>query len=423
MCRSQSTTPRNKAVPSTSARLWKQFSQVTVPILEAQFAHSLRRGTSQVPEPWSINELILLPNPNKSLRTPAHLRPICLLPLQAKVIASVLAGRLLPYVQEYLHGQPQFAYVPHRTQAPECVASHCHTVRTLVQQNTLNIHGRRQGRAQLQFCGGCQLSLDVSCAYDHVPRLALMAALRDANVPENLVQAILLLHEEAKLKITHCGQEKIIPLRRGLRQGCSLSPMLWSLYTGWLFRQMHDPEVLPIAKHVTSYADDKHFSWTLRCGRDLEKAYAAIKHILESLTKLGLSISADKTVIILELKGPQAAKALDRYTVQTKEGRCMRFRIAQRHMYIKLVSKHIYLGAVISYKSFEHETFLHRLRLAKGTFTRLGTILKNRSVPTRLRLQLWRGCIWPTALHGLDCVRRCTPSSSFRPGRSPTPSA
>ncbi|OLP88858.1 hypothetical protein AK812_SmicGene29726 [Symbiodinium microadriaticum] len=147
-----------------------------------------------------------------------------------------------------------------------------------------------------------------------------MAALRDANVPENLVQAILLLHEEAKLKITHCGQEKIIPLR---------------------------------------------------CGRDLEKAYAAIKHILESLTKLGLSISADKTVIILELKGPQAAKALDRYTVQTKEGRCMRFRIAQRHMYIKLVSKHIYLGAVISYKSFEHETFLHRLRLAKGTFTRL----------------------------------------------------
>ncbi|CAE6926016.1 unnamed protein product [Symbiodinium sp. CCMP2456] len=347
----------NKAVPSVSApaALWKQLSQVTVPILVAQFAQAFRKGATKVPEAWSISELILLPKPNKSLRTPAHLRPICLLPLQAKITASTLARRLLPFVSEYLRDQPQFAYVPDRTLAQAL-------------------------------------------------ERALLMALREALVPENLVQAVLLIHEEAKLKVAHCGQEKLISLRRGLRQGCSLSPMLWSLYTGWLFRKMHQPEVLSITEHGTSYADDKHFSWVVRSGRDLEKAYAAIKHILTSLQELGLSISTEKTVILLELKGPQAAKAMARYTVMTQVGRCMRFNIAAKEVYIKLAAKHVYLGAVISYKSFEHETFQHRSRLAKGTFTRLGTVLKNRSVPVRLRLQLWRGCVWPTWLHGLDSV-------------------
>ncbi|CAE7827460.1 unnamed protein product [Symbiodinium sp. CCMP2456] len=398
----------NKAVPSVSApaALWKQLSQVTVPTLRAQFAQVFRKGTQTVPETWSVSELILLPKPNKSLRTPAHLRPICLLPLQAKLTASILASRLLPFVNEYLKDQPQFAYVPHRTlaQALERVTSHCHTVRNLLQRNTLNIHNRRQGHAQLSLCGGCQLSLDISCAYDHVPRQALQMALREALVPENLVQAVLMIHEEAKLKVAHCGHEKLIPLRRGLRQGCSLSPMLWSLYTGWLFRKMYHPEVLPITKHVTSYADDKHFAWVISNGRDLEKAYAAMKHILASLQELGLSISTEKTVILLELKGPQAAKAVTRYTVKTKEGRCMRFNIAAKEVNIKIVAKHVYLGAVIGYKSFEHDTFLHRSRLAKSTFTRLGTVLKNRSVPAHLRFQLWRGCVWPTWLHGLDSV-------------------
>ena len=82
----------------------------------------------------------------------------------------------------------------------------------------------------------------------------------------------------------------------------------------------------------------------------------------------------------------------------------MKFVINGQPMLIKLVPKHTYLGAVISYRRYESETFRHRLAIAKGPFTRLRVILHNRSVPLHLRLRLWKGCIWPALLHGLDCT-------------------
>ena len=81
----------------------------------------------------------------------------------------------------------------------------------------------------------------------------------------------------------------------------------------------------------------------------------------------------------------------------------MKFVIEGQPIHIKIVQHHVYLGSVVSYGKFEAQTFGHRLQLAKGSYSRLGTILRNRSVPLRLRLQLWQGCIWPTLLHALDC--------------------
>ena len=226
-----------KAMPSTSApaALWKLVCNEVVPFLATQFRQYLVRGARTMPPAWSLCELVLLPKPGKSLKTPAHLRPICLLPLQAKVLAAVLASRLQPFVARYLEEIPQFAYVHQRSlgQALERVAGHCAEVRALLHHNTLNIHRKRQQRPQLQLCGGCQLSLDISCAYDHVRRPDLEAALHDAKVPGHLIQAILLIHEQARLKLSHCGQERQVVLRRGLRQGCGLAPILWALYSGW----------------------------------------------------------------------------------------------------------------------------------------------------------------------------------------------
>ena len=125
-----------KAMPSTSApaALWKLVCNEVVPFLATQFRQYLVRGARTMPPAWSLCELVLLPKPGKSLKTPAHLRPICLLPLQAKVLAAVLASRLQPFVARYLEEIPQFAYVHQRSlgQALERVAGHCAEVRALL---------------------------------------------------------------------------------------------------------------------------------------------------------------------------------------------------------------------------------------------------------------------------------------------------
>ena len=76
----------SKALPSNSAPsvLWKFFEQDVVQPLHQQFAGVLVEGCGKLPDAWNTSELILLPKPNKSLSTPAHLRPICLLLLQSK---------------------------------------------------------------------------------------------------------------------------------------------------------------------------------------------------------------------------------------------------------------------------------------------------------------------------------------------------
>ena len=88
-----------------------------------------------------------------------------------------------------------------------------------------------------------------------------------------------------------------------------------AIFSGWLLKQMYDPQTLDRCKANTSYADDQHYGWTIREGKDLQRAYRAMKHILACLLRYGLVISQEKTVIILELQGAQAAKILERYTV------------------------------------------------------------------------------------------------------------
>ena len=397
-----------KAMPSDSApaALWKLSGLEVIQPLRRHFAHHLRRHCQSLPQAWNICELVLLPKPHKPLKSPAHLRPICLLSLPAKILASVVASRLQPFVTSFLDSQPQYAYVQGRTlaQALERVLSHCATVRALVQQQATTLHARREGGAPLKIYGGCQLSLDISSAYDHVPRWALEAALREAQVPESLIQLVLLIHQQALVRVRHFQQETMIQLRRGLRQGCGLAPLLWALYSGWLLRRMDHPDILSVPRAATVYADDQHYSWLIRSSSDLENAYKAIRHVLQQLRQHGLCISVDKTVILLELKGSLATKLSARYVVHTEQGPHMKFVIDGHTLLIKLVPQHTYLGAIISYHKFESATFKHRLGVAKSAFTRLRVILHNRSVPLMLRLRLWQGCIWPAILHGLDCA-------------------
>ncbi|CAE7389420.1 unnamed protein product [Symbiodinium sp. CCMP2592] len=395
-----------KAMPhkSAPAALWKHFSQEVAPILSAQFNLYLAPGTTSLPRSWCISDLILIPKPGKAMKTPGDLRPLSLLSLPAKALASVVASRLQEYVIRYLREVPQFAYVPGRTlaQALERVFAHCAAVRVALQQGHNTVHAKRQGHKMASICGGCMLSLDVSKAYDCVSRQHLEAALRDAEVPEYLIELTLLIHHTACLRISHCELETVLPTFRGLRQGCSLSPTLWALLTGWMLRQMEDPGVASIMSANTTYADDQHYAWQVGSGLELEAAYAAMKHILHSLRRFGLQISADKTVILMELRGLHAHKALQRYVVDMPQGKCVKFLLDGEATYIRIVTSHVYLGAVIGYHKFETDTLQHRMKLAKGVYSRLGNILRHRSLPLRLRLLLWQGCVWPTLLHALD---------------------
>ena len=396
-----------KSMPSYSppAALWKALRHQLAPVITKQLAIVFQPGVLLLPRAWCISELVLLPKPGKALTSASQLRPICLLPPTAKVLATSLATRLLPYAQEYLKQVPQFAYTAGRSlqQALERVFAHCSEVRSLVAQQNGDLFAKRQGRERRAIVGGIQLSLDISKAYDSVERADLKAALQDAAVPLDLTAAIMAIHNQACLNIQHGGSTEILALRKGLRQGCGLSPILWAIYSGWVLRRLEQQGQVQVTKAGTAFADDLHFSWLVCSGAALENAYRSVKAVLVHLAEHRLQVSTAKTVILVELKGPKAAGILRKYLVEKKQGTYMRFRIDHQNIDIKVVAQHVYLGACVSYRKFEQETVRRRIQLAHAQFARLRSILKCKAVAQKLRMQLWQACVPPCLLHGLDC--------------------
>ena len=314
--------------------------------------------------------------------------------------------RLKPVAMGYLRRIPQFAYVEGRSlqQAVERTIAHCAVVRALLAQQSNSLFAKRQGRVLRGIVGGIQLSLDITKAYDCVERGDLKLALQEAGNPSDLASAILAIHHQAQLRVRHGDEQADLPLRKGLRQGCSLSPLLWAVFSGWVMGRLEAADSAAHSGLATAFADDLHYSWVIKSGADLEAAYNRIMAILTHLKAHKLQVSVDKTVLIVELRGPKAQDILRKYVVEKAQGPHMRFRIHGEHIDVKIVQQHVYLGICLSYRKFEQETVRRRVQLAKSQFSRLRSILKCQAVPLPLRLRLWKACVPPCLLHGLDCT-------------------
>ena len=247
------------------------------------------------------------------------------------------------------------------------------------------------------------LSLDVSKAYDRLPRAELLLALTQAQVDPDLISIIMAINDQAKLLIQRGGKSQVIETKQGIRQGCGLSPIVWAIYSAYVLKAI-DPRLVNVSQDNTTYADDFLFKWTINTAKDLEGAYEGIRHILQVLCDKGLEISVSKTVIVMQLRGAQAEKALQRYVVRGLKDKRIRFHVQGRMLDIKLVAQHVYLGIIITYGKIEAESFRHRAQLAKGAFKRLEATLTCRTIPITFRWRLWQACVLPCLLHGLDCT-------------------
>ena len=90
-------------------------------------------GKLCLPDKWNESFLItLLAKPGKAPCKPENLRPINLLPAEAKLLAKIAADRRLrPYINRAVHSIPQFAYASVRqtSDALDRVLSHCAKIR------------------------------------------------------------------------------------------------------------------------------------------------------------------------------------------------------------------------------------------------------------------------------------------------------
>ena len=127
-----------------------------------------------------------------------------------------------------------------------------------------------------------------------------------------------------------------------------------------------------------------------------------IGHSLDVLENMKLSLSYSKSFMLIKYTGTNPRQALKGVLLRLPTGACIQVpRASGRHTCLPLRNKGPYLGVVISYHSFELQTWQHRKQTSWIAFNRLRAWLRNRQLTTASRFYLWKTCVYTVLTYGL----------------------
>ena len=397
----------HKATPPGLATnsLWKVNADIVAPTLCTWMTQ-----WTQIPALWKNAWLALVPKIPRPL-SPKNLRPIGLTESSGRAYASILQAQLRPFAEAFLTDGAQFAYLPGRNaaQAIHRVAMHCRHVQQKCSYSTPTVVDRHaQMPKQNPHFAGIQLALDLSSAFDLLDWRLLDRALLAAQVPLELRNQIMSWHHEIHYVLTHLGQTAQVCARKGLRQGCKLAPLLWTMALEQIYRELvaEGDTLLTVAwlqGSSTIYADDIHLQEIMSTTRELDQMVYRFSTVLDALSAHGMVINSGKSAILLRHRGSFIKGWLRRHLIHKPDGDVLRLRSPAGTIYeIPLREQHTYLGIRISYHSQARHAVTYRLQVAQQAWQRLkGIRCSGRHLAQSHRLQLWRTTILPTLLHGI----------------------
>ena len=305
-------------------------------------ANDCLSGSGAVPQRWSDCHLALIPKPNKKLSRPGNLRPLGIQDVAGKSISRVPKSKLLGQVSGKIYQFPQYAYLSQRgtDHAIDRVIQHCAWVRDELGHCRRNVHTKRLNHPIQRASGGLQLSVDLSTAFDRVPRWALRRALQWAGADHAIIRTIEELHEQCRYHIEHAGFQGVVCMKRGVRQGCTLAPLLFTIFTCFLadiIGQRTDHQWM--LEHLTLYADDTHASWEIRQGRDLRFVERSIQTIYAVFQEFGMCVNSSKSSLVLGLHGSVCKHWTHQRLQTTKQGKFMHFGTPLQPLCIRSIAK------------------------------------------------------------------------------------
>ena len=302
---------------------------------------------------------------------------------------------------------PQFAYLPHRStqDAINKVRAHCSLVRDLVQSQRRSVSNRYLGVQTHQACGGVQLFLDLSRAFDSIDRNILFQQLHCCGISGDLISLMQAFHFGTRYHLQFQGQFYPIDVSLGVRQGCKAAPILWAcLMVGFLHRAAQSVDPVWLQKHLTIYADDIHIGVPYHCIAELQDALHKIGLLLDILSDFGLTVNVAKSQMVFAMAGTNHRRHYRDFVQFTAEGIRMRVPRQQGETTFRVTDAVVYLGVKLGYRNMETHTLNHRLSSAHATFRRLRRWLTSKSWRIQHRLALWRSCVFPTLTYGIFTV-------------------
>ena len=400
--RALESTPLRKAVPRHFApgAAWRAAASLVAPIVHHTVCQAWESRT--IPRHWQDGWLVLMKKPAKPGRGPGDYRPLCLQDPAGKAVIGLVAERIRPQIKVYADRIPQHAYLAGRSAEGALlnVFSRCRQIRELTQQAGNSVFARRAGRRSAPYAGGIMLSLDMTTAFDTVPRVLIRDSLLAAGICDADVSIIMAWMSGATYHLTHAHVDLHILTQRGVRQGCKLSPLIWACYTCYITTKL--AHIIDIAD-LQIFADDFLWSRIFSTRQQFFDALDQIPRLLKMMQHYGLTINVNKTAVLIRMAQQEGKQLLKQHVCSTSKGQYLCF-LGGELLRIPLKRSHVYLGCVISLFDFENLTVRHRLCTARNQFSRLRTVLTStRCLSLKRRAQIWKTCIWTTLMYGWSC--------------------
>lgn len=173
--------------------------------------------------------------------------------------------------------------------------------------------------------------VDFSCAFDSIPRNSLFYKLSELGLSSKIIKILQLLYNKTTSQVWD-GESLSEPfsVSQGVKQGCLLSPVLFSLY----LNDLHDllpggVEVAGTTVKLLMYADD-----IVLLSTSPDVLQKMIDALYSYCKKWGLKVNLAKSKILIFREGPRFSKLLG-WTLGEEK--------------IEIVNEYKYLGVILTY--------------------------------------------------------------------------
>lgn len=293
-----------------------------------------------LPHDFLKSVFVPIPKVNKAMECNEY-RTISLISHAAKILLKVIKKRITPSIENRL-SENQLGFRKGKGTRDAIFITRVLIERAIEKKKTIYL-----------------CFIDYTKAFDRVRHDKLMELMRKTGIPNHEIRLIANLYWRQTATVrTNKGETEEIEIKRGIRQGCILSPVLFNLYSEYLIEEaLNNSSGLKInGQNVNNirFADD-----TVLIAESIEDLQGMVKALNDECKVFGMSLNAKKTkIMVIDKK----EKVRCKIKVDGKE--------------LEQVKEYKYLGTWITDDGRCEEEVRRRIGKAKNDFWKFKEILR-----------------------------------------------
>ena len=227
--------------------------------------------------------------------------------------------------------------------------------------------------------------VDYEKAFDNVRWPKLWETLNELGVPSHLISLVKNLYEasEAVIKIDNTLSEKC-RIRKGVRQGCILSPLLYNVYSEVVMRRVLEDWNGGVKIGGRRFSNLRYADDTLLIANSPEELLEFLERLERVSLEYGLKINVSKTKVMI----------IDR----DNENRRQPAKIGA----FDVVDKFVYLGSMLHRTGSCEFEIRRRIEIARSAMVQLTKIWKNRNITRNTKISLVNALVFPVFFYASE---------------------